>query len=113
MLCASFTAFMFSAFIAMLGKQWLYHYTSAIDIQGSPTERGQNRQREFDRLATWHFHRVMQLPLFMLQVGISLCICALARYLWNTNTTLTWIILGSTSIAAIRSLSTIVLGRPS
>ena len=113
MLYASFTVLMFSAFIAMLGKQWLHHYTSAIDIQGSPTERGQNRQWKFDGLATRHFHRVVQLQLFMIQVGIWLLLCALTRYLLSFNTTLTWIAFGVASLTVVLSLPAIVLKRPS
>ena len=113
MLYASFTVFMFSAFIAMLGKQWLHHYTSAIDIQGSPTERGQNRRWKFDRLATWHFHRVVQLPLFMIQVGMWLFLCALTRDPSNSNATHTWITFGVASLTVVLSLPAIVLKRPS
>ena len=113
MLYASFTVFMFSAFIAMLGKQWLYYYASAIDIQGSATERGRNRQREFDRLVTWQFHRVMRLPEFMIRVGIWLLCCTITRHPSNSNTTLTGIALGFASLHVVFSLSVIVLKRPS
>ena len=113
MLCASLTAFMFSAFIAMLGKQWLYHYASAIDIQGSATERGRNRQREFDRLVTWQFHRVMRLPEFMIRVGIWLLCCTITCHPSNSNTPLTGIALGLASLHVVFSLSVIVLKRPS
>ena len=41
---ASLVASLFSAFLAMIGKQWLNRYAS-IDMRGSAIERSQNRQQ--------------------------------------------------------------------
>ena len=62
-LSASLAISLLSAFLAMLGKQWLNRYDSA-DMRGSATERGQNRQRKLDGIVAWYFNYVMEsLPL--------------------------------------------------
>jgi len=70
-LFASLAASLFSAFLAMLGKQWLNRYAS-VDIRGSAIERGQNRQRKLDGIVAWYFDHVMQLLPLMLQAAPSL-----------------------------------------
>jgi len=45
---------LFSAFLMMLGKQWLNHYDST-DMQGSTTEHSQNRQQKLDGIIAWYF----------------------------------------------------------
>jgi len=76
-LFASLAASLFSAFLAMLGKQWLNRYAS-VDIRGSAIERGQNRQRKLDGIVTWYFDHVMQLLPLMLQATLLLLGCALS-----------------------------------
>jgi hypothetical protein len=53
-LFASLAASLFSAFLAMLGKQWLNRYASS-DMRGSGIERSQNRQRKLDGIVSWRF----------------------------------------------------------
>ncbi|KAF9647585.1 hypothetical protein BDM02DRAFT_2634490 [Thelephora ganbajun] len=53
-LYGSLAVSLFSAFLAMLGKQWLNRYAS-IDMRGSAIERSQNRQRKFDGIVNWYF----------------------------------------------------------
>ena len=94
-LFASLAASLFSAFLAMLGKQWLNQYAS-IDMRGSTIERSQNRQRKLDGIVTWYFDSVMESLPLMLQFALLLLGCALSRYLWEVDTTVTWVILGAT-----------------
>ena len=112
MLYLSLTATIFSALIAIHVKQWLNHYAS-VDLQASVVERGRNRQRKFDALATWHFHRVMELPLLLLQAALFLLLCTTFRYLWATNTTLAYYVLGLTFAIVFFFISIATLGRPS
>ena len=84
-LYASFAASLFSAFLAMLGKQWLKRYAS-VDVRGSAIERSQNRQRKLDGIVAWHFEHVLKTLPLILQVALLLMGCALFRYLWETNT---------------------------
>jgi len=55
-LFASLAMSLLSAFIAMLGKQWL----KSVDMRGSAIERSQNRQRKLNGVVTWYFDHVMQ-----------------------------------------------------
>ena len=71
-LFASLGSSLLSAFLAMLGKQWLNRYDSS-DMRGSAVERGQNRQRKLDGMIAWYFDYVMESLPLMLQG---------ARYFW-------------------------------
>ena len=85
-LFASLSVSLFSAFLAMLGKQWLNRYAST-DMRGTAIERSQNRQRKLDGVITWYFDHVMESLPLMLQVGLLLLGCALSQYLWEINIT--------------------------
>ena len=95
-LYASLAASLFSAFLAMLGKQWLNRYAS-IDMRGTAIDRSQNRQRKLDGIVTWYFDYVMESLPLMLQFALLLLGCALCRYLWEINTTVASVVLGVTS----------------
>jgi len=84
-LYASLATSLFSAFLAMLGKQWLNRYTS-IDTRGSPIERSQNRQLKHNGIVTWHFDHVMESLPLMLQFAFLLLGCAFSTYLWGIDT---------------------------
>ena len=108
-LYASLAASLFSAFLAMLGKQWLNRYAS-IGVRGSAIERSQNRQQKLNGIINWCFDHVMELLPLMLQVALLLLGCALSRYLWGINTTVAWVILGATSFGVAFYLSIVVAG---
>ena len=108
-LFASLAASLFSAFLAMLGKQWLNRYAS-IDVRGSAIERSQNRQRKLDGIVSWYFDHVMESLPLMLQGALLLLGCALSRYLWETNTTIASVVLGVTSFGVLFYLFIIVAG---
>jgi len=64
-LFANLAASLFSAFLAMVGKQCLNRYAST-DTRGTAIERSQNRQRKLDSVITWYFDPVMEsLPLML------------------------------------------------
>jgi hypothetical protein len=95
-LFTSLAASLLSAFLAMLGKQWLNRYAST-DIRGSAIERSQNRQRKLDGIIRWYFDSVMESLPLMLQVALLLLGCALTRYLWEISITIASVVLGVTS----------------
>jgi len=99
-LYASLAASLFSAFLAMLGKQWLNRYAS-IDMRGSAIERSQNRQRKLDGIVSWYFHHVMESLPLMLQFALLLLGGALSLYLWRIDTTVAWVVVGITSLGVI------------
>jgi hypothetical protein len=99
-LLASLAASLLSAFLAMLGKQWLNRYAST-DMRGSAVERSQHRQRKLDGIITWYFDYVMEALPLMLQVALLLLGCALSRYLWEINVTVASVVIGVTSFGMI------------
>jgi hypothetical protein len=111
-LFASLAASLFSAFLAMLGKQWLNRYDSA-DMRGSAIERSQNRQRKLDGVIAWYFHYVMELLPLMLQAALLLLGAALSRYLWGIDITVASVILSATSFGALFYIFIIVAGAAS
>ena len=111
-LYASLAASLFSAFLAMLGKQWLNRYAS-IDMRGSAIERSQNRQRKLDGVVTWYFNYVMESLPLMLQFALLLLGCALSRYLWDIDTTVASVVLGVTSFGMASYALFVVAGATS
>ena len=57
-LFASLVTSLLSAFLAMLGKQWLNRYES-INMPGLAVQRSHDRQRKLDGVITWYFNHVM------------------------------------------------------
>ena len=111
-LFASLVVSLLSAFLAMLGKQWLNRYDS-IDMRGTAIERSQNRQRKLDGIVVWYFENVMESLPLMLQAALLLFGCALSRYLWEIDVTIASVVLGVTSVGVIFYLSIVVAGTAS
>ena len=111
-LYTSLATSLFSAFLAMLGKQWLNKYAS-IDMRGSAIERSQNRQRKLDGIVTWYFDHVMESLPLMLQFALLLLGCALSRYLWEIDTTVASVVLGVTSFGVASYAFFVVAGAAS
>ena len=109
LLFASLAASLLSAFLAMLGKQWLNRYAST-DMRGSAAERSQNRQRKLDGIVVWYFNHVMESLPLMLQAALLLLGCALSRYLWDVSTTVAFVVIGVTSVGVAFFLFIIVAG---
>ena len=108
-LLASLSASLLSAFLAMLGKQWLNRYAST-DMRGSAIERGQSRQQKLDGIVAWYFDSVMESLPVMLQVALLLLGCALSRYLWEISITIASVVLGVTSLGFLCYLFILVVG---
>ena len=108
-LFASLAASLFSAFLAMLGKQWLNRYAST-DMRGTATERSQNRQRKLDGVINWYFDYVMESLPLMLQVALLLHGLALSRYLWRIDVAIASAVLGVTSFGIIFYIFIVVAG---
>ena len=111
-LYASLAVSLFSAFLAMLGKQWLNRYAS-IDMRGSAIERSQNRQRKLDGVVAWYFDYVMEFLPLMLQFALLLLGCALSRYLWEIDTTVVSVVLGITSFGVASYIFFVIAGAAS
>jgi hypothetical protein len=109
LLYASLLTSLLSAFIAMLGKQWLNRYES-VDIRGPAIERSQNRQRKMDGIVAWCFDYVIESLPLMLQAALLLLGCALSKYLWEVNTTVASVVLGLTLFGVFFYLFVVVAG---
>ena len=111
-LFASLAVSIFSAFLAMLGMQWLNRYASA-EVRGSAIERGQNRQRKLDGIVAWYFDHVMESLPLILQAALLLQGCALSRYLWDIDTTVASVVIGVTSFGVLFYLFIVIAGAAS
>jgi len=109
MLYASLAASIFSAFLAMLGKQWLNRYAS-VDMRGSAIERSQNRQKKLNGIVTWYFDHVMDALPLMLQSALLLLGCALSLYLWGIDANIASVILGVTILGVVSYAFAVVAG---
>ena len=108
-LFASLAASLLSAFLAMLGKQWLNRYAST-EIRGTAIERSQYRQRKLDGIVKWYFDHVMESLPLMLQIALLLLGCALTRYLWEIDVTVASVVLAVTSFGLIFYIFVVVAG---
>ena len=111
-LYTSLATSLLSAFLAMLGKQWLNRYAST-ELRGTAIERSQNRQRKLDGIVAWYFDGVMEALPLMLQVAALLLGCALSHYLWGINTTVACVIIGFTSFGAVFYIIIVTAGAAS
>ena len=111
-LFASLAASLFSALLAMLGKQWLNRYDST-NMRGTAIERAQSQQRKLNGIITWYFHHVMESLPLMLQGALLLLGCALSRYLWEVNIIVASVVLGITSLGIALYLVIVVAGAAS
>ena len=112
MLYASLATSLLSAFLAMLGKQWLNQYAST-DMRGSAIERSQNRQQKLDGVVAWYFDHVMESLPLMLQIALLLLGCALSFYLQEIDTTIALVVLGVTSFGIIFYALIVIAGAAS
>jgi hypothetical protein len=94
-LYSSLAVSLLSAFVAMLGKQWLNRYSA--DIHGSLIHRSRNRQRKMNGMATWRFNIVMESLPMMLQGALLLLGYALYSYLATIDGVVAWVIAGFTA----------------
>src|SRR5579872_7460096 len=100
-----------SAFVAMLGKQWLYRYRR--HTGGSIIERCGNRQRKFDGLEKWRFHLFIESLPMMLQLALLLLACGLSRYMWSVNMSVARVIISFTVLGVLFYIAILVAGTSS
>ena len=93
-LYSSLAVSLLSAFVAMLGKQWLNRYSA--DIHGSLIDRSRDRQRKMNGMSTWRFNVVMECLPMMIQGALLLLGYALYSYLSTIDSIVAWVIAGFT-----------------
>jgi len=94
LLYASLATSLFSAFLAMLGKQWINRYLR--NRGGSTADKSRERQRKLDGLQRWHFHFAIESLPAMLQMALLLLGCALSLYLWTISRAVAGVAIGVT-----------------
>jgi len=99
-LYSSLAASLLSAFIAMLGKQWLNRYAQ-MEMRGSVIDRSRHRQRKMNGMVTWHFDLVMECLPLMLQAALLLLGYALSNYLFFINKTVASVLIGFTTFGIL------------
>lgn len=115
LLYASLATSLFSAFLAMLGKQWVNRYIR--NRGGSAADKSRARQRKLDGLEKWRFHLAIESLPAMLQSALLLLGCALSLYLWKISRTvagviLTFTLLGATSYIFLTLAATLYYNCP-
>ena len=99
-LYSSLAASLLSAFIAMLGKQWLNRY-SQVEMRGSAVDRSRHRQLKINGMVTWHFDLVMEILPLMLQAALLLLGYSLSNYLIIINRVIAGVIIGFTAFGLL------------
>ncbi|KAF9785313.1 hypothetical protein BJ322DRAFT_1062597 [Thelephora terrestris] len=83
-LFSSLAASLLSAFVALLGKQWLNRYFQ-VDMRGAPIDRNRAQRRKREGMTTWRFKLVTESLPLMLQASLLLLSWALSVYLFTVN----------------------------
>lgn len=106
---AGLAASLFSTSLTMLGKQWLNQSTST-DTQAPAIKHGRSQQRQLNGIVGWYSEYLMGLLLSTPQVPALLLCCALSRYLWRIDTTVTGVVLDVTSFGVISHFLVLAAG---
>ena len=99
-LYSSLAASLLSAFVAMLGKQWLTRY-ARIDKRESVIDRSRDRQRKMNGMVTWHFDLVMESLPLMLQAALLLLGYALSDYLYFIDKVVASVVISFTAFGLL------------
>ena len=99
-LYASLAASLLSAFIAMLGNQWLTRYAQ-MEMRGSVVDRSRHRQCKMEGMVTWRFDLVMECLPLMLQAALLLLGYALSNYLFFINKPIASVVIGFTTFGLL------------
>ena len=93
---AALSATLLVSFLAMLGKQWLNRYRQN-ETNESTVDRSRVRERKLSGIETWGFRVVMKSLPLVLQCALVLLGCALSRYLWEVNRSVSSVVIAFTS----------------
>ena len=82
LLYASLACSLFAALTAVMGKQWLNHYSS-VGERGTIEARGIHRQRKFRGLESWNLRTVLEAVPVLLQLSLVLFGLGLSAYVYD------------------------------
>ncbi|KAG8921143.1 hypothetical protein FRC02_000418 [Tulasnella sp. 418] len=81
---ASLCCSLFTAFGAVIGKQWLNHYGRESQLR-SPSDRGIERHRKYVGLEKWKFQAVVETLPTLLQFSLFFFFIGLIDFMWPLN----------------------------
>ncbi|KAG8945045.1 hypothetical protein FRC03_001827 [Tulasnella sp. 419] len=81
---ASLCCSLFTAFGAVIGKQWLNHYGRESQLR-SPSDRGIERHRKYMGLEKWKFQAVVETLPTLLQFSLFFFFIGLIDFMWPLN----------------------------
>ncbi|KAG8942807.1 hypothetical protein FRC03_002874 [Tulasnella sp. 419] len=81
---ASLCCSLFTAFGAVIGKQWLAHYGRESQLR-SPSAKGIERQRKYMGLEKWKFQAVVETLPTLLQFSLFFFFIGLIDFMWPLN----------------------------
>ncbi|KAG8937944.1 hypothetical protein FRC03_007740, partial [Tulasnella sp. 419] len=106
---ASLCCSLFTAFGAVIGKQWLNHYGRESQLL-SPSARGIERQRKYIGLATWKFQAVVETLPTLLQFSLYFFFIGLINFLWPLNSAVGILILLLSVLTLLFYVVTLFIG---
>jgi hypothetical protein len=108
---ASLIISLLSAFVAMLGKQWLNRYLR--NSGGSTIERCGDRQRKCDGLEKWPLHFFIESLPVMLQAALLLLACGLCRHMWSIDASVARTLIGLAGLGVMFYIGIVIAGMSS
>ena len=82
LLYASLACSLFAALAAVMGKQWLSHYSS-VGERGGIEARGAERQRKFVGLQAWHLRTILEFIPILLQASLLFFGLGLSAFIYD------------------------------
>ncbi|KAG8923748.1 hypothetical protein FRC02_010927 [Tulasnella sp. 418] len=108
---ASLCCSLFTAFGAMIGKQWLnYYYYETEDQNGSPSARGLERHKKYMGLTKWKLQAVVETLPTLLQFSLFFFFIGLIDFLWPLSTAVAILIILSAFLTHLFYIVTLLIG---
>jgi len=99
---------LFTAFGAVMGKQWLSYYKTNRYGDGPLEDRCKQRHRKFQMLETWHFEHVLQSFTILIQISLLLFAMSLAAAMWKQQRAISILLIAMTAFGALCHFLTIL-----
>ncbi|KAG8921650.1 hypothetical protein FRC02_012445 [Tulasnella sp. 418] len=106
---ASLCCSLFTAFGAVIGKQWLSHYGTESQLRSS-SARGIERQRKYMGLEKWKFKMVVEALPALLQFSLFFFFIGLIDFMWPLNTAVGVLVLLLAILTLLFYVVTLLIG---
>ncbi|KAG9006517.1 hypothetical protein FRB93_008645 [Tulasnella sp. JGI-2019a] len=95
---ASLVTSLLAAFGAVVGKQWLIHYSQTGQV-GELEKQCRKRQKKFAGAQRWHLQTVVELLPTLLQISLLAFFVGLADFFWSLNTIIAMVVMSLSGFA--------------